>query len=234
MTVEYLTIKFHVFKCERAIKLPHFLSHYGILINKYIYIECCNMSIYLCQSLLQYIKLHLGLLSNVQSFQNSITDCIGVFWYSLQIGFFSLFNWRFYLSVTQDICRTEYFWCWILYSGNFGIQRQKLSKTITKLGAWEYILPIFFSWLLFPFFVSSLYFPPWFVSFFFLYFPFFNYIDQIIYSHVMIWTLEMFAHWLSFVMKRWHLVIFFFLMEPQFFLPLLLTSAWYLNWWQLP
>lgn len=26
---------------------------------------------------------------------------------------------------------------------------------------------------------------------------------------------------------------FFFLMEPQFFLPLLLTSAWYLNWWQL-
>lgn len=144
MTVEYLTIKFYVFKCERALKLPHFLSHYGILINKYIYIECCNMSIYLCQSLLQYIKLHLGLLSNVQSFQNSITDCIGVFWYSLQIGFFSLFNWRFYLSVTQDICRTEYFWCWILYSGNFGIQRQKLSKTITKLGAWEYILPIFF------------------------------------------------------------------------------------------
>lgn len=63
--------------------------------------------------------------------------------------------------------------------------------------------------------------------------PFFNYIDQIIYSHVMIWTLEMFAHWLSFVMKRWHLLLFFFLIEPQFFLPLLLTSAWYLNWWQL-
>lgn len=97
----------------------------------------------------------------------------------------------------------------------------------------ESISCLFFSWLLFPFFVSSLYFPPWFVSFFFLYFPFFNYIDQIIYSHVMIWTLEMFAHWLSFIMKRWHLLLFFFLMEPQFFLPLLLTSAWYLNWWQL-
>lgn len=73
-----------------------------------------------------------------------------------------------------------------------------------------YLAYFFFSWLLFPFFVSSLYFPPWFVSFFFLYFPFFNYIDQIIYSHVMIWTLEMFAHWLSFVMKRWHLLFFFF------------------------
>lgn len=83
----------------------------------------------------------------------------------------------------------------------------------------------FFSWLSFPFFVSSLYFPPWFVSFFFLYFPFFNYIDQIIYSHVMTWTLEMFAHWLSFVMKRWHLLLFFFFNGASVFLASLINFS---------
>lgn len=55
--------------------------------------------------------------------------------------------------------------------------------------------------------------------------PFFNYIDQIIYSHVMIWTLEMFAHWLSFVMKRWHLLLFFFFNGASVFLASLINFS---------
>lgn len=105
---------------------------------------------------------------------------------TLQIDFyFPLFNCRFYQLITSDICRTEYFWCWILYSGNFGIQRQKLGKTITKLGAWEYILPIFFMIIISFFFVSSLCFSLHDLYRFLPFSSFLSYfltIDQIIYS----------------------------------------------------
>lgn len=102
---------------------------------------------------------------------------------------------------------------------------KSLAKQLLNLVLESISCLFFFSWLLFPFFVSSLYFPPWFVSYFFLYFPFFNYIDQIIYSHVMIWTLEMFAHWLSFVMKRWHLLLFFFFNGASVFLASLINFS---------
>lgn len=95
----------------------------------------------------------------------------------------------------------------------------------------ESISCLFFSWLLFPFFVSSLYFPPWFVSFSSS-FSLFNYRSDYLFTchelnigNVCSLTVIRYEEMTS--------LVFFFKWSLSFFLPLLLTSAWYLNWWQL-
>lgn len=100
----------------------------------------------------------------------------------------------------------------------------------------ESISCLFFSWLLFPFFVSSLYFPPWFVSFSSS-FSLFNYRSDYLFTchelnigNVCSLTVIRYEEMTS--------LVFFFLMEPQFFLASLINfslifelmaiNSWYL------